>query len=306
MNPDCYHIPVMLDECLAGLNIKPDGIYIDLTYGGGGHSKEIIKHLSAKGHLYGFDQDIDAMKGAMEDERFTFVRSNFRYIKNWMQYYGVEKVDGILADLGVSSHHLDEGSRGFSFRYDAPLDMRMNQAGKVSAKNIIAEYSEEQLADILYYYGELKQSRRIASAIVKARSKGDISTTGQLAEAVGPTLGFDREKKDLARVFQALRIEVNGEMKVLKEMLANATDILARGGRLVIMTYHSLEDRIVKNHIKGNDKENKDNKDAHSLIFGQTRTILKAVNKNVITASPEELASNPRSRSAKLRIAEKK
>lgn len=306
MNPDCYHIPVMPDECLAGLNIKPDGIYIDLTYGGGGHSKEIIKHLSAKGHLYGFDQDIDAMKGAMEDERFTFVRSNFRYIKNWMQYYGVEKVDGILADLGVSSHHLDEGSRGFSFRYDAPLDMRMNQAGKVSAKNIIAEYSEEQLADILYYYGELKQSRRIASAIVKARSKGDISTTGQLAEAVGPTLGFDREKKDLARVFQALRIEVNGEMKVLKEMLANATDILAPGGRLVIMTYHSLEDRIVKNHIKGNDKENKDNKDAHSLIFGQTRTILKAVNKNVITASPEELASNPRSRSAKLRIAEKK
>lgn len=306
MNPDCYHIPVMLDECLAGLNIKPDGIYIDLTYGGGGHSKEIIKHLSAKGHLYGFDQDIDAMKGAMEDERFTFVRSNFRYIKNWMQYCGVEKVDGILADLGVSSHHLDEGSRGFSFRYDAPLDMRMNQAGKVSAKNIIAEYSEEQLADILYYYGELKQSRRIASAIVKARSKGDISTTGQLAEAVGPTLGFDREKKDLARVFQALRIEVNGEMKVLKEMLANATDILAPGGRLVIMTYHSLEDRIVKNHIKGNDKENKDNKDAHSLIFGQTRTILKAVNKNVITASPEELASNPRSRSAKLRIAEKK
>lgn len=306
MNPDCYHIPVMLDECLAGLNIKPDGIYIDLTYGGGGHSKEIIKHLSAKGHLYGFDQDIDAMKGAIEDERFTFVRSNFRYIKNWMQYYGVEKVDGILADLGVSSHHLDEGSRGFSFRYDAPLDMRMNQAGKVSAKNIIAEYSEEQLADILYYYGELKQSRRIASAIVKARNNGDIATTGQLAEAVGPTLGFDREKKDLARVFQALRIEVNGEMKVLKEMLANATDILVPGGRIVIMTYHSLEDRIVKNHIKGNDKENKDNKDAHSLIFGQTRTILKAVNKNVITASPEELASNPRSRSAKLRIAEKR
>ena len=306
MNPDCYHIPVMLDECLAGLNIKPDGIYIDLTYGGGGHSKEIIKHLSAKGHLYGFDQDIDAMKGAIDDERFTFVRSNFRYIKNWMQYYGVEKVDGILADLGVSSHHLDEGSRGFSFRYDAPLDMRMNQAGKVSAKNIIAEYSEEQLADILYYYGELKQSRRIASAIVKARNNGDISTTGQLAEAVGPTLGFDREKKDLARVFQALRRGVNGEMKVLKEMLANATDILAPGGRLVIMTYHSLEDRIVKNHIKGNDKENNDNKDAHSLIFGQTRTILKAVNKNVITASPEELASNPRSRSAKLRIAEKR
>lgn len=306
MNPDCYHIPVMLDECLAGLNIKPDGTYIDLTYGGGGHSKEIIKHLSAKGHLYGFDQDLDAMKGAMEDERFTFVRSNFRYIKNWMQYYGVEQVDGILADLGVSSHHLDEGGRGFSFRYDAPLDMRMNQAGKVSAKNIVAEYSEEQLADILYYYGELKQSRRIASAIVKARNKGDIATTGQLAEVVSPMLGFDREKKDLARVFQALRIEVNGEMKVLKEMLANATAILAPGGRLVIMTYHSLEDRIVKNHIKGNDKDNRDSQDAHSMIFGQTKTALRAINKNVITASPEELTSNPRSRSAKLRIAEKK
>lgn len=306
MNPDCYHIPVMLDQCLAGLNIKPDGVYIDLTYGGGGHSKEIIKHLSTNGHLYGFDQDLDAMKGAMQDERFTFVRSNFRYIKNWMQYYGVEQVDGILADLGVSSHHLDEGSRGFSFRYDAPLDMRMNQAGKISAKNIVSEYSEEQLADILYYYGELKQSRRIASAIVKARAKGDISTTGQLAEAISRTLGFDREKKDLARVFQALRIEVNGEMKVLKEMLGNATDVLAPGGRLVIMTYHSLEDRIVKNHIKGIDKESKDNQDAHSMIFGQTKTILKAINKNVITASQEELASNPRSRSAKLRIAEKK
>lgn len=302
MNPECYHIPVMLNECLAGLNIKPDGIYIDLTYGGGGHSKEILKHLSADGHLYGFDQDLDAMEGAIVDERFTFVRSNFRYIKNWMQYHGVEQVDGILADLGVSSHHLDEGERGFSFRYDAPLDMRMNQKGKLSAKTIIAEYTEEQLADIFYHYGELRQSRRIASAISKARSKGDIATTGQLAELVAPLLGYDREKKDLARVFQALRIEVNGEMKVLKQMLANATDILKPGGRLVIMTYHSLEDRMVKNHIKGGDK---DKQDAQSLIYGQAKTILKPINKNVITASPEELASNPRSRSAKLRIAEK-
>lgn len=302
MNPECYHIPVMLNECLAGLNIKPDGIYIDLTYGGGGHSKEILKHLSADGHLYGFDQDLDAMEGAIVDERFTFVRSNFRYIKNWMQYHGVEQVDGILADLGVSSHHLDEGERGFSFRYDAPLDMRMNQKGKLSAKAIIAEYTEEQLADIFYHYGELRQSRRIASAISKARSKGDIATTGQLAELVAPLLGYDREKKDLARVFQALRIEVNGEMKVLKQMLANATDILKPGGRLVIMTYHSLEDRMVKNHIKGGDK---DKQDAQSLIYGQAKTILKPINKNVITASPEELASNPRSRSAKLRIAEK-
>ena len=305
MNPECYHIPVMLEECLTGLNITLNGIYIDLTYGGGGHSKEIVKRLSPKGHLYGFDQDLDAMEGAISDERFTFIRSNFRYIKNWMQYYGVEKVDGILADLGVSSHHLDEGKRGFSFRYDAPLDMRMNQTGKLSAKSIIAEYGEEQLTDVLYYYGELKQSRRIAAAIVKARSKGEISTTGQLAELVSPLLGYDREKKDLARVFQALRIEVNGEMKVLKQMLDNATDILAPGGRLVIMTYHSLEDRIVKNHIKGTDSKNKENLDAHSLIFGQSKQILKPINKNVITASQEELASNPRSRSAKLRIAEK-
>lgn len=305
MNPDCYHIPVMLEECIEGLNIKSNGIYLDLTYGGGGHSKEIIKHLAPEGHLYGFDQDLDAMDGAITDERFTFVRSNFRYIKNWMQYYGVEQVDGILADLGVSSHHLDDGGRGFSFRYDAPLDMRMNRAGKMSAKNILADYTEEQLADVFYYYGELKQSRRIASAIVKARTTEGIETTGRLAEIASPLLGHDREKKDLARVFQALRIEVNGEMKVLRQMLSNATDILAPGGRLVVMTYHSLEDRIVKNHIKGTDQKTKDQTDVQSLIFGQSKQTLKAINKNVITASQEELSRNPRSRSAKLRIAEK-
>ena len=305
MNPDCYHIPVMLEECIEGLNIKSNGIYLDLTYGGGGHSKEIIKHLVPEGHLYGFDQDLDAMNGAITDERFTFVRSNFRYIKNWMQYYGVEQVDGILADLGVSSHHLDDGGRGFSFRYDAPLDMRMNRAGKMSAKNILADYTEEQLADVFYYYGELKQSRRIASAIVKARATEGIETTGRLAEIASPLLGYDREKKDLARLFQALRIEVNGEMKVLRQMLSNATDILAPGGRLVVMTYHSLEDRIVKNHIKGTDQKTKDQTDVQSLIFGQSKQTLKAINKNVITASQEELSRNPRSRSAKLRIAEK-
>ena len=305
MNPDCYHIPVMLEECIEGLNIKSNGIYLDLTYGGGGHSKEIIKHLAPEGHLYGFDHDLDAMNGAITDERFTFVRSNFRYIKNWMQYYGVEQVDGILADLGVSSHHLDDGGRGFSFRYDAPLDMRMNRAGKMSAKNILADYTEEQLADVFYYYGELKQSRRIASAIVKARATEGIETTGRLAEIASPLLGYDREKKDLARLFQALRIEVNGEMKVLRQMLSNATDILAPGGRLVIMTYHSLEDRIVKNHIKGTDQKTKDQTDVQSLIFGQSKQTLKAINKNVITASQEELSRNPRSRSAKLRIAEK-
>lgn len=304
MNPDCYHIPVMLKECMEGLNIRPDGVYVDLTYGGGGHSREILRHLSVSGHLYGFDQDLDAMRGAMKDERFTFVRSNFRFVKNWMQYYGVEHVDGILADLGVSSHHLDDGKRGFSFRYDAPLDMRMNQTAGMSARQVVARYTEEQLADVLYLYGELRQSRRIASAIVKARGAGEIATTGQLAEVVSPLMGRDREKKDLARVFQALRIEVNSEMKALGQMLEGATELLAPGGRLVVMTYHSLEDRIVKNHIKGNNR-NDDAQDTRALIYGSSRTALKAVNKSVTTASAEEQAANPRSRSAKLRIAEK-
>lgn len=304
MNTDCYHIPVMLNECMAGLDIRPNGVYVDLTYGGGGHSREILHHLSADGHLYGFDQDLDAMQGALKDNRFTFVRSNFRFVKNWMLYYGIEQVDGILADLGVSSHHLDAGERGFSFRYDAPLDMRMNQTARMSARQLVAQYTEEQLADVLYLYGELRQSRRIATAIVKARGKGEIATTGQLAELVSPLLSHDREKKDLARVFQALRIEVNGEMKALKQMLDGATELLAPGGRLVVMTYHSLEDRIVKKHIKEGNKNN-DVQDTQALIYGRSRTVLKPVNKGVTTASTEELAANPRSRSAKLRIAEK-
>lgn len=304
MNTDCYHIPVMLNECMAGLDIRPNGVYVDLTYGGGGHSREILHHLSADGHLYGFDQDLDAMQGALKDDRFTFVRSNFRFVKNWMLYYGIEQVDGILADLGVSSHHLDTGERGFSFRYDAPLDMRMNQTAKMSARQLVAQYTEEQLADVLYLYGELRQSRRIATAIVKARGRGEIATTGQLAELVSPLLSHDREKKDLARVFQALRIEVNGEMKALKQMLDGATELLAPGGRLVVMTYHSLEDRIVKKHIKEGNKNN-DVQDTQALIYGRSRTVLKPANKGVTTASTEELAANPRSRSAKLRIAEK-
>lgn len=305
MNPECYHIPVMLNECIEGLNIKPDGIYLDLTYGGGGHSKEIIKRLNLKGHLYGFDQDLDSMAGAIIDDRFTFIRSNFRFIKNWMKYYGIEQVNGILADLGVSSHHLDDGDRGFSFRYDAPLDMRMNQNSGITAKHIIAEYSEEQLADIFYYYGELKQSRKIASRIIKYRNTAEIATTGQLTEIVTPFLTHSREKKDLSKVFQALRIEVNGEMEVLKEMLNGATDLLAPQGRLVIMTYHSLEDRIVKNHIKGKKENTTGNTDNQALIFGQAKCLLKQINRNVTTASDSEIAYNPRSRSAKLRIAEK-
>lgn len=310
MNCDCYHIPVMLHECLAGLNIRPDGTYVDLTYGGGGHSREIVSLLGSKGHLYGFDQDLDAMNGAMTDERFTFVRSNFRFVGNWMQYYGVDEVDGILADLGVSSHHLDEAERGFSFRYDAPLDMRMNQRGSLTAQKIVSDYSEEQLAEIFYTYGELRQSRRIASAIVKNRLASDIKTTGELSNIVSPLLGKDREKKDLARVFQALRIEVNGEMRVLREMLDAATRLLRPGGRLVVMTYHSLEDRIVKNHIKNGYSIAPPL--THSpvsnevLLFGRRKEILRDVNRGVTVPTETEQMQNPRSRSAKLRIAEKR
>ena len=298
---DTYHTPVMLHECIEGLAIRPDGIYVDMTFGGGGHSREIMKHLGPDGHLYAFDQDADAQQGAIDDERFTFVQSNFRFLRNWMQYYGVEQVDGILADLGVSSHHLDEGTRGFSFRYDAPLDMRMNQKAPLTAMKVVREYSEQQLADIFYLYGELKNSRRIAAALVKARAKGTLETTGELADVLEPLMGYDRKKKDLARVFQALRIEVNGEMKALGQMLQAAIEVLRPGGRLVILTYHSLEDRIVKNMFRAGNPEGKGETD----IFGRSNAPLRPVNRNVITPSAEEEAQNPRSRSAKLRIAEK-
>ena len=301
MSCETYHTPVLLHETVDGLNIRQDGIYLDLTYGGGGHSREILDRLGPKGHLYGFDQDLDAMQGALSDERFTFVRSNFRFLKNWVQYYEMEQVDGILADLGVSRHHLDEGQRGFSFRYDAPLDMRMNQQSRLTAKAVLQDYSEEQLANVLYLYGELKNSRKIAAAIVKARTKATLDTTGELAEVLEPLMGYDRKKKDLARVFQALRIEVNGEMKALGQMLQAATEVLRPGGRLVILTYHSLEDRIVKNMFRAGNLEGKSETD----IFGRSNAPLKPVNRNVITPSAEEEAKNPRSRSAKLRIAEK-
>lgn len=290
----------MLQEALAGLNIRPDGVYADLTFGGGGHSRAILDLLGPKGHLYGFDQDMDAMNGAPQDERFTFVRSNFRYLRNWMMYYGHETIDGILADLGVSSHHLDEAERGFSFRFDAPLDMRMNQRASLTARKVVNEYTEEQLADIFYLYGELKQSRRVAAAITKARNAAPIETTGQLAELTNPILGFGREKKDLARVFQALRIEVNGEMKALRQMLHSATQLLAPGGRLVVLTYHSLEDRMVKNIVKSGNPEGNMSQD----IYGRSLSPLRSVGKMQVP-SPEEQEGNPRSRSAKLRIAEK-
>lgn len=300
-----YHVPVLLKETVDGLDIKPGGIYVDLTFGGGGHSREILRRLQGTGHLYSFDQDQDAQQGArsMENEgNFTFIRSNFRFLRNWMLYYGHEQVDGILADLGVSSHHLDEEGRGFSFRFDAPLDMRMNQRAKLTAQRIIAEYSEEALSDILYLYGELKNSRRIASAIVKARQQQPVTTTKELVEVLRPLMGYDREKKDLARVFQALRIEVNGEMLALRQMLAATTEVLRPGGRLSILTYHSLEDRMVKNIIKAGNIEGKVVTD----LFGRSNAPLEAVNRSVITPSAEEQNSNPRSRSAKLRVAKKK
>ena len=300
-----YHVPVLLKETVDGLDIQPGGIYIDLTFGGGGHSKEILRRLNGTGHLYSFDQDEDALLNAKELENegnFTFIRSNFRFLKNWMLYYGHEQVDGILADLGVSSHHFDEERRGFSFRFDAPLDMRMNQKASLEAKRIIEEYSEEQLSDILYLYGELKKSRRIAAAIIKARQQKPITTTTELVEVLKPLMGYDREKKDLARVFQALRIEVNGEMVALRQMLDAATELLKPGGRLSILTYHSLEDRMVKNIVKAGNAEGKVETD----LFGRIEAPLEAVNRSVITPSEEEQNNNPRSRSAKLRVAKKR
>ena len=297
-----YHIPVLLQETVDGLNINPDGIYVDVTFGGGGHSREILSRLSPKGHLYSFDQDEDAEQNIIQDNRFTFVRSNFRYIKNWMRYYGIEQVDGILADLGVSSHHFDAQERGFSFRFDAPLDMRMNQKAQRTAADILNEYSEAQLADLFYLYGELKDARKIAAAVVKNRNNQRIETTGDLMNIIKVFFERDREKKELAKVFQALRIEVNQEMQALKEMLTASAVLLKAGGRLSVLTYHSLEDRMVKNLIKTGNVEGHVEKD----FFGNTNAPLKMVNNKVIIASEEEQTRNPRSRSAKLRIAEKK
>lgn len=298
-----YHTPVMLEPCLTGLNIRKDGIYLDLTFGGGGHSKAILAELGPKGKLFAFDQDLDAIQNARvleEDKRLSFIRSNFRYLKNWIEYYGIEP-DGILADLGVSSHHLDDGTRGFSFRSDAPLDMRMNQKSRLTAAQVVNEYSEEQLTRIFRLYGEAKEPQRVARAIVKARENGALETTGALSEAVGQVLPRDREKKELTKVFQALRIEVNGEMKALCEMLQGAVEVLKPGGRLVVLSYHSLEDRLVKNIIRSGNIEGEVEKD----IFGRAETPLRAVGKGVSTPDEEEIARNPRSRSAKLRVAEK-
>ncbi|MBQ3754454.1 MAG: 16S rRNA (cytosine(1402)-N(4))-methyltransferase RsmH [Prevotella sp.] len=296
-----YHVPVLLMESIDGLAIQPGGIYADMTYGGGGHSREILRRLGRDGHVYGFDQDADAEKNIVGDDRFTFVRSNFRYVKQWMRYFGIEKLDGILADLGVSSHHFDDETRGFSFRFDAPLDMRMNRRAGLTAADVVNGYSEEQLADLLYIYGELKQARRLAALIVKARAQRRIETTGELLQTVGGLLRPEREKKETAQLFQALRIEVNHELEALKEMLNGATEVLREGGRLSVITYHSLEDRIVKNYMKAGNAEGRVEQD----FFGRTASPFRAVNNKVIVPTDDELQRNPRSRSAKLRIAER-
>ena len=298
---ETYHVPVLLDESIDGLAIQPGGIYADMTFGGGGHSKEILRHLGKKGHLYGFDQDADAEKNIVEDGRFTFVRSNFRYVKQWMRYYGVEQIDGVLADLGVSSHHFDDETRGFSFRFDAPLDMRMNRRAGLTAADVVNNYDEQKLADVLYFYGELKNARRTASQIVKARSQHRIETTGDLLRLLGADPESTQWKKEMARLFQALRMEVNHEMEALKEMLAGVTQMLRPGGRLVVITYHSLEDRLVKNVMKAGNAEGRVQQD----FFGRAETPFRLVNNKVIVPTDEEQQRNPRSRSAKLRIAEK-
>lgn len=308
-----YHVPVLLEESVLSLNIIPGGVYVDVTFGGGGHTRHILSKMDPSARLFSFDQDADAEENThcegpdglpplTNDKRFTFVRSNFRYLDNWMRYYNVDHIDGILADLGVSSHHFDDEQRGFSFRFDAPLDMRMNTNANLTAAQVLNTYDEERLANVLFLYGELRQARRMAAAIVKARTKADIQTTQQLAAVMEPFFKREREKKDMAKLFQALRIEVNNEMNALKEMLCAAEAWLGKGGRLSVITYHSLEDRMVKNFMKTGNVEGKLEQD----FFGRALTPFALVNNKVIAPNEDEQLRNPRSRSAKLRIAEKR
>ncbi|MBQ8096469.1 MAG: 16S rRNA (cytosine(1402)-N(4))-methyltransferase RsmH [Prevotella sp.] len=309
---ETYHVPVLLKESVDGLDIQPDGVYVDVTFGGGGHSREILSRLGPEGHLYSFDQDADAEKNIVDDDRFTFVRSNFRYVKQWMRFYDVDHIDGLLGDLGVSSHHFDDAQRGFSFRYDAPLDMRMNKRAGLTAADVVNGYSEEQLADILRLYGELKNARQVAAVLVKARQQQTIDTTGRLLAVAEPLLSRDRgrkggpaaasrEKKEVAKLFQALRIEVNHEMDALRQMLDGACQLLRPGGRLSVITYHSLEDRMVKNIMRAGNVEGRLEQD----FFGQAVAPLRPIGNKVVVPSDEEQEQNPRSRSAKLRIAER-
>ncbi len=296
-----YHIPALLPQALEGLNINPSGAYVDVTYGGGGHSRAIVELLGEQGHLYGMDQDLDAVSRALVDPRFTILHGNFRFLQNFMRYYGVDTVDGVLADLGVSFHHFDDPERGFSFRADGPLDMRMNRQGSLTAAKVVNEYSQEQLADILYLYGELRQARRIAAALVKARAQAPISTTERLLEVIRPLINPKQEKKELAQVFQALRIEVNGEIDALRAFLTQATAILKPGGRLAVITYHSLEDRLVKNFMRAGNFTGEVDKD----FFGRVSSPLRLLNNKPIVPDEAEIEANPRSRSAKLRVAQK-
>lgn len=302
MESEVYHIPALLSETIEALQVRLDGVYVDATFGGGGHSMAIMERLSLSGHLYSFDQDDEAVSRAPKDERFTIVYSNFRFLRNFMRYYGVESVDGVLGDLGVSFHHFDAAERGFSFRQDAPLDMRMNRHGARTAADLLATLSEEELANVLYLYGELKQSRRMASAIVKSREAGKpVHTTGELLELIKPMINPRQEKKELAMVFQALRIAVNGELTALEEFLMQACELLKPGGRLAIITYHSLEDRLVKNFMRSGNIRGEVEKD----FFGRSASPLKMLGSKPIVPSAEEVERNPRSRSAKLRVAVK-
>ena len=298
---ETYHIPVLLEECLEGLNIKPDGTYIDLTMGGGGHTREILNALGERGRLYSLDQDPDAEANAPEDERFGFVASNFRFVRGAMRLRGVEGVDGILADLGVSSHHFDAKHRGFSFRGDAPLDMRMNTRAKRTAADIVNSYSNEALAKIFTEYGELDTTWKIANCIERARNERPITTTAELVEAVKPCTPPKDEAKFLTKLFQALRIELNGEMEALKMALEQSLKLLKPGGRLVVISYHSLEDRIVKNFMRSGNTEGRIEKD----FYGRSTSALKLITRKAIVPTDEEVERNPRSRSAKLRIAER-
>ena len=298
-----YHVPVLLQESLEGMAIRPEGVYVDVTFGGGGHSREILRRLGNDGHLYGFDQDADAEKNIPDDPRFTFVRSNFRYLYNFMRYHQeVEKVDALLADLGVSSHHFDDKERGFSFRFDGLLDMRMNTRAGQTAADVLNTYTEEALANVFYLYGEVKVARKLASMVVTARETKPFAMIEDLLEVLKPFIGRDKEKKFLAQVFQALRIEVNDEMRALREMLMATLKVLKPGGRLVVITYHSLEDRLVKNFLKSGNFEGRAEQD----FFGNVQSPFRLVNNKVIVPSAEEIERNPRSRSAKLRIAERK
>lgn len=298
----CYHVPVMLGESIEALNISPEGVYVDVTFGGGGHSRAILERLGPGGRLYGFDQDEDALANVPDDERFTFVMSNFRYLKNWMRYYGVEKVDGILADLGVSSHDFDESGRGFSFREDGPLDMRMNRRQNRSAADVLNTYTEKQLTDVFRLYGELRQAHSLAARLKKCRENRPFRRISDLLEAVKELLPPQREKKDLAKIFQALRIEVNNEMSALRDMLSATPDLLREGGRLVVLTYHSLEDRMTKNVMRSGNVEG----DIRTDFYGNRLTPLHPLTGKVLVPTPEEQEKNPRSRSAKLRVAERK